>query len=185
MDWINKLKIIIYIIFVFLVFGCTNSTDKKIIHYIQNLECIDTCCIDLRNVLNVDYDIMYLFGEFTLDDEISSIIGIEYQENKVITDSKYRIILVKNNKIVYEDDFYQKNINFITITNERDAVNCSSLFYLVHYSPFYLVTKNYYTNSDKYQYNMEEINCNSYPRYYLRLNHGKYIMDEIPPKLTP
>ena len=57
---------------------------------------------------------MYIFGEYTQEEEIRSILGIEYNssnwllpENFLVEDSHYKIILLKNRKIVYEEDFKQ------------------------------------------------------------------------------
>lgn len=109
-----------------LLVSCTSflcacsQIDRKIIKYAQTV-CSqnDTCRIDLREVLKVDYDCMYLFGEFTQPDEISSIMGIIYKRNKTITDSKHRVILLKDNTVVYEDDYHSRNkIYFVNITAE-------------------------------------------------------------------
>ena len=56
----------------------------------------------------INYYEMYFFGETTSKDEIAYILGIPYENDKYIRDSEYRIILLKNKKIVYEDDYYQK-----------------------------------------------------------------------------
>ena len=181
MKWNNINRITIYMFSVFLFFGCTNSTNKKITRYLRDFECMDTCRVDLRQVLNVDYDKMYLFGESILDDDISSIIGQKYRyspffKNYIIPDSKYRIILLKDNKIVYEDDFYQRGIIFTEITNERDTINFANIFYLVHHSPFYLVTKSHGKNF----YELEEVASNNNTRYYLRLYYGKHKIEEFP-----
>lgn len=42
----------------------------------QNIDIGDTCVIDFRDVLDVDYDCLYLFGEFTPPEYIANIIGI-------------------------------------------------------------------------------------------------------------
>ena len=147
------LKVINFFMLLGLFCAC-NQTDKKIFKYVQSIcsNDVDTCRIDLRQALNVDYDKMYLFGESTTDDEISSIIGQEYHKNKTITDSKYRIILLKNQKIVYENDFYQHDIYFAEITEERDTINLPTFFYLIHNTPYYFVTKKYHTNNTECYY---------------------------------
>lgn len=136
----NKVKFILFIICVGLLGAC-NHIDRKIIKYVQT-SCPnnDTCHIDLREVLKVDYDCMYLFGEFTQPDEISSIMGIPYESNKTITDSKYRVILLKDSNVVYEDEFHSHTMYFYRITDRIDTTHIKT-FYLVHYSPYYLVIK--------------------------------------------
>ena len=56
-----------------------NRTEAKMFRYIkkaQNIDIGDTCVIDFRDVLDVDYDCLYLFGEFTPPEYIANIIGI-------------------------------------------------------------------------------------------------------------
>ena len=103
----------------FLCGSCSN-TDDKINKYIEShcsFNGTDLCYIDIKDVLKIDYDKMYLFGETTMANEISKVIGIPYNNDKYISDSKYRIILLKDNKIVYEDDYYQKYTYFFSLAN--------------------------------------------------------------------
>ena len=143
------------------MFTACNSTDKKIIKYVQSL-CTngeDSCRIDLRQVLNIDYDRMYLFCEYTPAKEISLAIGQKYMSNKTIAASEDRIILLKNNKIVYEDDFRNRFLEFIPITESLESAN-KNWTYLVHYSPYYLVTKKTDSYGKDY-YWIEEISNNA------------------------
>jgi hypothetical protein len=150
------LKITSLLILLGLFFAC-NHTDKRIIKYVQSIcpNGSDTCRIDLREVLKVDYDRMYLFGEFTQSDEISSVIGVVYKRNKTIADSEWRIILLKNNKIVYEDDFPTRFMSFEEITEKVDTIHKNTP-YLVHYSPYYLVSRAFSEYQNKY-YLLREI----------------------------
>lgn len=146
----KTLKIIFLLVSVSLFFAC-DHTDKKIIKYVQSVcpNDSDTCRIDLRQVLKVDYDCMYLFCEFTQPNEISSIMGISYNSNKTIADSEFRIILIKKNKIVYEDDYSTRFMRFIEITERVDTIR-KNANYLVHYSPYYLVNKDLDDNANYY-----------------------------------
>ena len=152
----KTLKITSLLILLSLFFAC-NHTDKRIIKYVQSVypNGSDTCRIDLREVLKVDYDRMYLFCEFTQSDDISSIIGVEYKRNKTIADSEWRIILLKNNKIVYEDDFHTRFMRFEEITDKVDTIH-KKIPYLIHHSPYYLVTTSFRENQNKY-YSLREI----------------------------
>lgn len=171
MDWTNKMirKIIICstIILSGIVFsGCSKvefytegffdgikyflqepfayKTPKIISKYIESNYSLgenDTCSIDLRKALNVDYDTMYLFGECTTAEEISQIINIPYQNNKYIYDSKYRIILIKNRTVVYEDDFYQDKKIFFFIYYESFRHKSTNVYYDKVSNPIFLVKK--------------------------------------------
>jgi len=151
-----------------LFFAC-NHTDTKIIKYVQSAcpSNTDTCTIDLQKILNVDYDSMFLFGEFTQPDEISSIMGITYSSNKTIPDSEKRIILLKDKQIVYENDFSTRFMKFEEITERIDTVQKNS-FYLVHYSSLYLVSKDLY-NESNYIYYLKAISNNT---QYSRIDYN-------------
>ncbi len=171
----KTLKIVSLLMFAGLFFAC-NHTDKRIIKYVESVcpNSSDTCRIDLRKVLKVDYDCMYLFGEFTQPDEISSVMGIAYSSNKTIADSERRIILLKNNQIVYEDDFHIRFMDFEEITERVDTIRKNS-YYLVHYSPYYLVSKDLDAN-----YYLTEISKNK--QFYRRIDYDSdkgYTFEEV------
>lgn len=93
----------------FLCYGCSN-TDDKLRSYIEkhcDFKSKDTCDINIKDALNVDFDTMYVFGEYTQMEEFNSILRLPYKNTKLVEDSHYRIILLKNREIVYEDDFEQ------------------------------------------------------------------------------
>jgi hypothetical protein len=166
----NALKYISLLIFVLHFFAC-NQTDKRIIRYVKSA-CTndnDTCRIDLRQVLNVDYDCMYLFGEYTQPDEISSVMGIAYSSNKSIADSHKRIILVKNNQIVYEGDFSTRHMTFVQFTERVDTIH-KNTYYLVHCSPYYYSVRKYLEYSDNYCYFLTVISNNK--KYYRRTDYN-------------
>lgn len=161
-----------------LFFAC-NHTDKRIIKYVESVcpNDNDTCKIDLRQILKVDYDCMYLFCELTQPDEISSVMGIAYSSNKSIADSEFRIILVKENKIVYEDDFSTRFMRFAEITERVDTIR-KNANYLLHYSPYYLVSKDLHDNADYYYYLTEISNNAQYRRTDYDSDKG-YTFEEI------
>ena len=98
----------------YLFYGCSN-TDNKLNNYIEshcNFNLADTCYINLKDALNIEYDKMYFFVEYTSEDEISEIMGIPYSNTKRIHDSEKKIILLKNDKVVYDDTYYPWRIYF-------------------------------------------------------------------------
>jgi hypothetical protein len=96
--------IIISVLFVLL--SCSKSTD--ISSYIERT---DKKILDLQELTNEKIDNVYIFGEYTGDNDISKIIGFEY-EGEIIQDSQYLILLVSNKKVVYKDFFYEKKFEF-------------------------------------------------------------------------
>jgi len=105
-------------------FSCKTETDDLIFKHIESIKKMDegdSVLFEMPDALQVDYDTGYLFGEGTRSSEISKIIEIPYSNEKFITDSKYRVILIKNDKIVYENDFYQRRIEF-DLKTEQDSI---------------------------------------------------------------
>ena len=136
----NNFKFLI-ILSIYLIYGCSN-TDDKLKKYIEShcsFEQSEICYIDLKDALNIDYDKMFLFGEGIRSDEISNIIGLTYSKDKFVPDSKYRIIFVKNNKVVYDDDYYQYQTDFVLLNPIKEVYPLTTC-YLCTDSIFY-VTK--------------------------------------------
>ena len=130
-------KMYIKFIFFFIVslccISCTHLND--VVQEYINLNMVkgqSYYSIDLREVLQIDYDSMYIFGEYS-NTYIEDIIGIEYcNKNKLIADSDHRIILFKNGKIVYEDDFWNGKLYFMPITERKAQFPC-----IINYSSTY------------------------------------------------
>lgn len=142
-----------------------NHTNDYIFKYINsNNLSPDKDTIDLQDVLGLKYDSMYLFCEYT-NYMIPMFIRDYSNGEELIEDSYHRILLFKDNKIVYEDDYYADKIQFEWITEKLDTIYDG---YLVHYGsqykfykyfdssghPFYHLTKCYY-NHDQYDTHSE------------------------------
>jgi hypothetical protein len=69
------------------------------------------CYINLKKALKTDYDTMYIFSGLFPADYISNIINLKYTNNNWDDDS-WKMVLVKNRKIVYENEYYSRNISF-------------------------------------------------------------------------
>jgi hypothetical protein len=130
---------------IWLCCSCTN-TDDKLLAYIENhcnFNSKDTCYINFEKVVNIDYDEMYIFGETTTKEEISEIIRLSYKNDNYISDSEYRMILIKNKQIVYEDDFYQDKVIFSeksTLSDDKKNGN-PTVFCIKNDSPKFRVIK--------------------------------------------
>lgn len=148
-------KVGIILMMAFGLISCQH-TDEKIINYIESNGLVDKSdfVIDLRDILGVKYDSMYLFVEYT-NTNITDIIGKKYSNWREIADSHKRIILFKNGDIVYEDDFPLRNIWFYEITERIDTTfSC-----IVHYGSTYKVEK------VKGYYKLE-LKKGKYPQFY-------------------
>ena len=114
----NKLiPICILVIETILLCGCTCHFPEKVERYISRHDILDDKGngeLDLRKALDIDYDTMYVFCSFTPLNGVQNIIGIkDYGDSEdpytalIASDSGMcRIIFIKNNSVVYEDDYY-------------------------------------------------------------------------------
>lgn len=118
--------------------SCTH-TPLKIEKYIKmhcDLEIVDTCYIDLRKALKTDYDTMYVFNSLTPLTGVQNIIGIKdygkckHPETTLIgNDSEMcRIILVKNHRVVYEDEYRYNDYDTKLSYHNFDIVNGKGIF---------------------------------------------------------
>jgi|SaaInl1SG_22_DNA_1037389.scaffolds.fasta_scaffold13950_3 hypothetical protein len=138
---LNSLKTIELLSLCLLLFSC-NNTESELIEFMEsNFEHIENSIleIDLEEAFNTQYDTLYLFGEFTQSEEISSVIGIEYN-GRIVSDSKKRIILVENGCIVFETNISTKNLTFLEITHHINSQH-KNLNYLEHHCSKYSVQK--------------------------------------------
>lgn len=124
---------------VILMLNSCIHTPRKIEKYIKKhcgLEMTDTCYIDLRKALKTDYDTMYVFNSLIPLTGVQNIIGInDYGKckNPEITligyDSEMcRIVLVKNNKVVYEDEYHYNDYNTKISYHDFSIVNGQGIF---------------------------------------------------------
>ncbi|MDR0970899.1 MAG: hypothetical protein LBM25_00765 [Bacteroidales bacterium] len=117
-----KKYILIFILFILITFYSCN-TNYKIKRYIESncdFDKSDVCYINLKKALKTDYDTMYIFGGTTSAEEVSKIINLKYTNNNWNDDS-WKIVLVKNREIVYEDEYYSRNISFFQYEDYRYA----------------------------------------------------------------
>ena len=135
----KKIFLIITILLVISILNSCAHTPRKIEKYIKrqcDMEESDTCYIDLRKALKTDYDTMYVFNSLIPLTGVQNILGInDYGKckNPEITlmgkDSEMcRIILVKKNKVVYEDEYYYNQYNTKLVYQDFSIVNGQGVF---------------------------------------------------------
>lgn len=93
------------------VFTSCKRTDKILFSY------IDSACsigeqVNLKAALNVDYDTAFLFGECTNGKEIENALGLPYPQKTFLRDCEYKLMLLKNHKVVYDNSFYCEKVEF-------------------------------------------------------------------------
>ena len=136
----------------------------------------------MREVLDVDYDIMYLFGENNSSGDIKEITGLKSYNNKwIVSDSEYRMLLIKGEKVVYEDDFEIKDIYFEETTDDFNPQY--NMIYLVHRTPYYLIKRNILKRNmdgDHFWYLLENINATYRIRQIIDSSgYWRYMVDTL------
>ena len=136
----NKLtSIYVFAIGIALVCSCTRHFPEKVERYILKHKILDgkgNGELDLREALDIDYDTIYVFYSLTPLNGIQNIIGIKtYGDAEdpytalIGSDSEMcRVILIKNNKVVYEDEYYYSHYKLQVLFETFYEVNGCGIF---------------------------------------------------------
>jgi|GEM_PF-1508523 hypothetical protein len=112
----NKIEIGLFYFMVTLI-GCNQSVADKMLNTLDQ-ECTfeEFCSFDLSIATGFEWDTVYIFREYFSDEEISRTTGIEWAGSEV-GDGNQRLVFIKDNKIVYVEDFdsYTTNVQFRTM----------------------------------------------------------------------
>lgn len=111
MPFMNKRLLQVVIICSCVVFASCRNTDRVLSSYIES-ECPQGGVINLKKALGEDYDTAYLFYDCTTGQEMASAMGVPYSPKAFLQDSEYKLILLKNHKIVYDNNFYCHKVEF-------------------------------------------------------------------------
>ena len=133
-----------------LLFGCNSNEQSQFYSYIESsctFETNDTCYVDLKSFFKVDYDTMYVFGEYTQLEGIRLILGIkDYQSSNVmmskgflVEDSYNKIILLKDHKVVFDVDV--KNPYFYNDGVEVKKIGVFDNEPYLHYGKIFTTSK--------------------------------------------
>lgn len=105
------------IILTILITSCINlvlsckKTDKQLFSYIDSIGAPNGS-INMKEAIGADYDTAYLFGECITNKDIEMVLGLPYKKRTFLQDSEYKLILLKNHAIVYDERFYCKKVEF-------------------------------------------------------------------------
>ena len=136
----NKLiTICVFTIGITFVCSCTHHFPKKVERYISKHNILNDQGkgeLDLREVLDIDYDTMYVFRSLIPLNGVQNIIGIKtYGDAEdpytalIGSDSEMcRVILIKNNKVVYEDEYYYSHYKLQVLFETFYKVNGCGVF---------------------------------------------------------
>lgn len=105
---IRKIFIILSLIILFSIYMLYNSSlfsfdiTNEIIKSCNND--YQECIVDITNVTTFDWDDMYVFADSTDNNQVSEIIGFEY--NNPAAKYHRKILFIMNDEVVYEDLFF-------------------------------------------------------------------------------
>ncbi len=122
-----------------LFFSCINknSLTYKIANYLEN-DCqfdTDTCEINLDNIIDFDWDIMYTFAEMNPSESVAKAIGVEYT-GEGANWNEALMVFIKDNKVVYEEIRTEYGNSFYFYSKTLGPFIEKKPFY--HNQPFYL-----------------------------------------------
>jgi hypothetical protein len=119
----------------------------------------------LKKALTIDYDTMYIFHAYTILSAMQDILGIKnykYTSSPdalVVEDDHYKIVLLKNHEIVYDDDFkyHHTHITNGSIVEGKGIFDGSLItdYALLYTSPIFCVEKKLNDNGEPF-YILEE-----------------------------
>ncbi len=147
----ERIKYLINSVLIIACFSCSNPDDKLCLYIEEHckLNTNDSCYINLKNALNVDYDTMYLFPGYPVPKEVFSfVLKMPYSKNKEHSDGD-RVILIKDGKIVYEDEWSHEKVTisggteFTDITDDKVTFDGDKLpfSYVVYVNSVFKVSR--------------------------------------------
>lgn len=119
------IKNIFYILSLFLLFGCQENIQRRIVSYIEKkCDKTDTCLIKINSITTFKWDKMYIFDESVTLEEVNKVLGFNYE---YFVDIARRIIFTRGNKVIYHEDDYpspdKKSANEIYFNFKNDTLH--------------------------------------------------------------
>lgn len=95
--------------------GCRDKIINRLSDYIDT-NCYfegekDSCLININNVVDFHWDRLFIFEPWSMPNDISRELGINYNGNYV-EDNTRRLIFIKNKEIVYEETYNIRDKTF-------------------------------------------------------------------------
>lgn len=123
-------RILIVGLVVIAVYGCSyNNADKIVCQYInkQNYSSADTTFnVDLKQVFNIDFDEIYIFGGYDAPEYVDVFVRDEAKElssNYILGNENELMVLVKNKKVVKKCKLTHENVVFLEVdTLSRNVI---------------------------------------------------------------
>ena len=139
MAFTSRKRLKLTIACVFIVFASCKKTDKTLFSYIDS-QCPQGGIVNLKKALDVDYDTAFLFGDCINGKDISMGLGITYPQNTFLQDDEYKLILLKNHKIVYDNSFCFKRVAFFFYGAKYRLPNDKAWYYHMWMDSIFVAT---------------------------------------------
>jgi|GEM_PF-3174433 len=103
--------------FLFLLLSCNHNKGRTEFEknveekFISDCDNVRICRLDIKEITQFDWDTMYVFKPTVSAAEIDDILGFKYP---YFQDVAFRIIFIKDNQVVYHDDYFPNFDNSLT-----------------------------------------------------------------------
>ena len=109
----------------------------------------DTSLVDLTGFVHEKIDYIFIFYPEIGQYEIAQAIGFDYNNDDAITDERRRIVIIGNGKILYEQEFWNNEFDFLggsfeEFSNGKTKRNPYSVFINTKFKIKRYKTDNYY-----------------------------------------
>jgi hypothetical protein len=143
------MKRIIIFFFVLSLMACDDGFQTKVEDGIeQTCNGLDSCKINMSEIMTFDWDKMYVFKSGATLEQINEVIGFEYP---YFEDIAYRVIFTKSNSVVFhEDDFPYPENKAVRKINFAFPNNSINYLAFKRDSAVFTVKKNVYNNEGSY-----------------------------------
>lgn len=139
-----------YIIISILLCSCTN-VERNISSCLAGLQYKnDTAMVDLHSVIDLDFDEIYVLGEYLSHARIAEILGQQYSSQVFTSECENLLILLKDNKIVHGEILDKASFGFI----QNSRLNTD---YFLHKTGPMLFTVRRWGKDDKLAYTLTEV----------------------------
>ncbi|MBI6550202.1 hypothetical protein H8A87_16215 [Xenorhabdus sp. VLS] len=110
---VNRNNIIIFALMlgIAILFLSFNSSRLGIIDYAdKHCQKNTACLVDMTKIIPFDWDKMYIIDKGMGREDIEDIIGASFNEKASLF---YKIIFVRNKKVIYSDEYYPSDESYV------------------------------------------------------------------------
>ncbi|NET37570.1 MAG: hypothetical protein F6K19_37055 [Cyanothece sp. SIO1E1] len=91
------------------VFGCSTKVSDKILSTLEKCD-PSNCIFNMEEVTDFEWDRMYIFGEYSDQEYITRVIGMEWS-GSMVSDGNKRFVFIDKDTVVYVEDYSPNQVN--------------------------------------------------------------------------